>query len=61
MDQSIALKPWNEDVVFIGMYAGIKYYSRKGKIICLFDWKPMEFVSISAFKRAVNQRESEED
>jgi len=37
---------WNADAMFIGVYKGVRYYSRKGTIICLFGWMPKAFPSI---------------
>lgn len=44
---------------YIGTYKGIKYYSDKGRIHCLFGWVPKDFGSIRSFKLAVTKREKE--
>lgn len=50
---------WNEGATFVGVHAGIKYYTRGGKIICLLGGAPQKFNTVHAFKLAVSRRENE--
>lgn len=51
--------PWNEGATFLGIYHGVKYYTRGGKIICLFGWMPKEFETIKKFQAGVRAWEKE--
>lgn len=54
-------RAWNEGAIFIGVHSGIKYYSREGKIICLFGWVPQKFNTIQAFKLGVTRWENTQE
>ena len=47
------------DGLFIGIYKGVKYYTKEGKIQCLFGWMPKTFDSIRSFKINVTKWQKE--